>query len=239
MERAPLIHIEQLAKSYKAGEGEVRALRGVHVQVHTGEFVAVMGASGSGKSTLLHLLGLLDRPTSGSYIFEGVSVAEKTDAELAQLRGARIGFVFQAFHLLPGMSAVENVALPLLYAGVHPRERRARAVRALERVGLGHRLEHIPQQMSGGERQRVAIARALVNEPSVIFADEPTGNLDSKTGEEVLRLFSALHADGRTIMLITHEREAAAYAERILTMRDGTIMSDEKNQERRTAGFQK
>jgi putative ABC transport system ATP-binding protein len=235
----PLIEVSHLTKAYTSGEETVQALRDVSLRVNRGEFVAVMGSSGSGKSTLLHVLGLLDRQTSGTYHFDGQALEAVSDAERSAMRGAKMGFVFQAFHLLPGMDTVGNVALPLVYAGVAPKERVARAKEALTTVGLAHRFTHVPNQLSGGERQRVAIARALVNEPSIVFADEPTGNLDSRTGEEVLRLFSRLHAAGRTILLITHEREAAAYAERIVTMKDGLIVRDERNTDRRFESFEK
>jgi putative ABC transport system ATP-binding protein len=217
-----LIKAEGLTKVYQMGEAQVHALRGVDLQVEQGESLALMGPSGSGKSTLMHLLGCLDTPTAGVYHLERQDVSLLSHNERARVRNSRIGFVFQTFNLLPRLSALDNVALPLLY------ERRARDVKerakgALERVGLDHRVNHRPTEMSGGERQRVAIARALVTEPTIILADEPTGNLDSVTGASILRLLAALNEEGRTLLLVTHDAQVAAYAHRILQMRDGLL----------------
>ncbi len=216
-----IIDASELHKIYRAGPTEVHALRGVSLQVERGEFLAVMGPSGSGKSTLLHILGCLDRPTSGTYRFDGTDVRRLSDRQMARLRNRRIGFVFQSFNLLPRETALENVTLPLLYAG--ERKLRERGLRALEMVGLADRAHHYPGQLSGGEQQRVAIARALVKEPDVILADEPTGNLDSRTTEDILDLFHQAHERGITIVIITHNREVAEHAERIIHLRDGMI----------------
>jgi putative ABC transport system ATP-binding protein len=224
MSAAWVIETEELAKTYKMGPIEVRALREASMRIAPGEFIALMGASGSGKSTLLHLLGCLDRPTSGRYSLEGRDVSRLTGDERAIVRSRKIGFVFQNFNLLPRLSALENVMLPLLYRGREARVRE-RAVEALRRVGLGNRAQHAPAELSGGERQRVAIARALVVDPTLILADEPTGSLDSVTGQEVLRLLLELQQDGRTIILVTHDPGVAAYARRRLYMKDGAIVS--------------
>lgn len=210
------------------GDNVVHALAGIDFTVNTGEFTAIMGPSGSGKSTLMNILGCLDRPTAGSYQLDGQEVATLNDDQLAMTRNKKIGFVFQSFNLLPRMSAVENVALPLVYSGVEKKERQERAVRALTMVDLGQRLHHQPNEMSGGQRQRVAIARALVNDPTIIMADEPTGNLDTKSGNEVMEIFTELHSQGRTIILVTHEPDIAENAKRVITVRDGNIVSDEK-----------
>lgn len=222
--RRPLIEVRDVHKTYAQGSLQVHALRGVSLLVREGEFVAIMGPSGSGKSTLMHLLGCLDRPSQGSCRIGGVEVGELDDTRLAQLRNARIGFIFQQFHLLPRLPAWRNVELPLLYARSGSRaERRARALLALEGVGLAGRAEHRPMEMSGGEQQRVAAARALVGEPDLILADEPTGNLDSASADDVLGFFRALHEAGRTIVLITHEPDVAARAERTIHLRDGQL----------------
>jgi putative ABC transport system ATP-binding protein len=225
-----LIALVDVAKTYASGESAVHALDGVSLTVEEGECVAIMGASGSGKSTMMNVIGCLDRPTSGLYELAGRRVSEMGPRELAQVRNRLIGFVFQQFNLLPRTSAVDNVALPLVYAGVSRAERRARASEALRRVGLGERLEHRPNQLSGGQQQRVAIARAIVNEPKVILADEPTGALDSRTSVEVMALFQDLWRSGITIVLVTHEPDIAEYASRVVSMRDGAIVSDTRHE---------
>jgi putative ABC transport system ATP-binding protein len=222
----PLIVVEKLTKVYKTGEVEVRALDGVSLTIQSGEFVAIMGSSGSGKSTLMNILGCLDRPTSGRYVLAGREVSKLDRNELAEVRNEVLGFVFQNFNLLSRTSAAENVELPLVYQGVGSRERRERARRALERVGLGGRLDHTPNQLSGGQQQRVAIARALVGDPKVILADEPTGNLDSRTSIEVMALFQELGRSGITIALVTHEPDIAEYASRVIVVKDGRILTD-------------
>jgi putative ABC transport system ATP-binding protein len=224
----PLIRLLGVERVYRAGATEVRALQGVDLAIFPGEMVAIMGPSGSGKSTLLHIMGLLDRPTSGRYLLEGVEVSSLDDDARSRLRNRKIGFVFQAYNLLPRATAVENVELPLLYAGV-VRGRRRRAIEALERVGLGHRLHHRPTQLSGGEQQRVAIARAVVNNPSLILADEPTGNLDTKTGQEIMALFRHLQGQGITVVLVTHEEDVARWADRIVMIRDGRIVGERRD----------
>jgi putative ABC transport system ATP-binding protein len=224
----PLILLEQIVKTYQMGDVKVCALQGVSLAVAPRELVAIMGASGSGKSTLMNIIGCLDRPTSGRYLLVGHEVSKLGRNELAEVRNHTLGFVFQSFNLLARTSAVENVELPLLYAGIPARERRRRAVLALERVGLGARIHHFPSQLSGGQQQRVAIARALVNEPQVILADEPTGNLDSKTSIEVMAIFQELQRSGITIVLVTHEPDIAAYADRVIVMRDGSVLSDSR-----------
>ena len=222
----PLIQVEGLAKLYRMGDSEVWALRGLSLSIHKGEFVAIMGASGSGKSTLMNLLGCLDRPTRGRYWLDGSDVYRTNAEGLANIRNRQVGFVFQSFNLLARTSAVENVELPLIYAGLPARSRRKLATAALERVGLGKRLEHTPGQLSGGQQQRVAIARALVTRPALILADEPTGNLDSRTSLDVMRLFQELGQEGMTIVLVTHEPDIAAFAGRVIVMRDGELQSD-------------
>ena len=221
-----VIRLEDVEKTYRMGEVVVHALRGLSLEIGAGEFVAVMGASGSGKSTLMNIIGCLDRPTRGRYLLDGEDVSDLDADRLAAIRNRALGFVFQSFHLLARTSALENVELPLLYAGVPVRDRRRRAREALDHVGLGDRLDHLPSQLSGGQQQRVAIARALVNAPRVILADEPTGNLDSETSVEVMSLFQAMWRRGITVLAITHEREIAAFAERVIEMRDGRVLSD-------------
>jgi len=224
----PLIELSEVKKTYHMGDSSVHALAGVSLHIDAGEFVAVMGSSGSGKSTLMNLLGCLDRPTSGTYRLAGRDVSQLDRNTLADIRNRTLGFVFQSFNLLSRTSALENVELPLLYAGVPARERKQRAMQALCRVGLGARAQHLPNQMSGGQQQRVAIARALVNEPSVILADEPTGNLDSHTSLEIMALFQALGDSGMTIVLVTHENDIAVFASRKVLMRDGQLLSDQR-----------
>ena len=221
-----VIEIEQVTKLYRMGEEVIHALRGVGLRIHCNEYLAIMGPSGSGKSTLMNMLGCLDTPTAGRYDFSGKNVAHMDDDELAEIRNREIGFVFQTFNLLPRSDALHNVELPLIYAGVHKHERRERALRALDHVGLGQRVHHKPNELSGGQRQRVAIARALVNNPSIILADEPTGNLDSRTGEEIMALFEELYRQGNTIIVVTHEEDIAHHARRIVRLRDGLIESD-------------
>jgi putative ABC transport system ATP-binding protein len=223
-----VIDIENITKDYVMGEEIVRALRGVSLQIQRNEYIAVMGPSGSGKSTLMNMLGCLDTPTSGRYEFNGRNVAEMNDDELAAIRNREIGFVFQTFNLLPRSNSLRNVELPLIYAGIDPETREERAIQALVDVGLGDRLHHKPNELSGGQRQRVAVARALVTRPSIILADEPTGNLDSKTGGEIMVLLEDLYYRGNTIILVTHERDIAAHARRTVHLRDGVIESDER-----------
>ncbi|MBI4232860.1 MAG: ABC transporter ATP-binding protein [Chloroflexi bacterium] len=227
MARDTVIQLEDITRIYRAGSVEVRALEGVSLSVPRGEMLAIMGPSGSGKSTLMNILGLLDRPTAGRYTLEGQEVSRLRETQLARLRNARIGFVFQTFNLLSRTSAVANVELPLVYAGVW-RRRRRRAMEMLERVGLAQRAKHRPNELSGGEQQRVAIARALVNTPSILMADEPTGNLDSRTGAEILRLFEELQAEGITVLLVSHDPEVAARADRIVRLRDGRLVAEER-----------
>ncbi|MDP5090517.1 MAG: ABC transporter ATP-binding protein [Saprospiraceae bacterium] len=230
MEKKPLISIENLRKTYIMGDNEVKALQSASLNIYKNEYVALMGPSGSGKSTLMNLLGCLDSPTSGVYSLNGNNVANMVDEELAIVRNKEIGFVFQTFNLLPRLSALENVALPLVYAGVPIKARLNRAKDMLAAVGLKDRMDHKPNELSGGQRQRVAVARALVNNPSIILADEPTGNLDSKTSYEIMQLFEEIHKLGNTIILVTHEPDIAAHAHRIFNLKDGYIESDEINQ---------
>ena len=222
-----VIRIENLTRFYTIGEETVRALNGINLSIKKNEYVALMGPSGSGKSTLMNIIGCLDTPTSGEYFLNGPNVAQLSDSELAAIRNKEIGFVFQTFNLLPRLTALQNVALPLVYAGIPEAERLKKAKEVLEQVGLGDRIKHRPNELSGGQRQRVAVARALVNHPSIILADEPTGNLDSKTSEEIMQLLDIIHQAGNTIVLVTHEEDIALRAKRVVRMRDGIIESDQ------------
>ena len=224
-----LVEVKDLYKIYNPGENEVRALDGVSLSVDEGEFLAIIGQSGSGKSTFMNMLGLLDIPTSGTYLLDGIDTANMTDDELSEIRNKKIGFIFQGFNLIPSLTAIENVELPLVYRGMPKSERHALAVDALERVGLANRMDHLPKQMSGGQQQRVAIARAVAAKPPIILADEPTGNLDSHSGIEVMRILHELHKDGRTIILITHDNDIAAEAHRVIRISDGQIVEDYLN----------
>jgi putative ABC transport system ATP-binding protein len=228
MSKKPVIQITDLTKVYQMGNTEVHALAGVTFDIQENEYIAIMGPSGSGKSTLMNMIGCLDTPTSGDYILNGNNVSNMDDAELAEVRNREIGFVFQTFNLLPRTSCLANAELPLIYSGMKSADRKARAKDVLIKVGLGDRIDHKPNELSGGQRQRVAIARALVNNPSIILADEPTGNLDTKTGEEILMLFEELYRQGNTIIVVTHEQEIADHARRIIRLRDGVIESDSK-----------
>jgi putative ABC transport system ATP-binding protein len=223
-----VILTHKLTRDYDMGSEIVRALRGVDVQIRRNEYVAVMGPSGSGKSTLMNLIGCLDTPTAGEYWLNGQKVSDLVDDELAHIRNKEIGFVFQTFNLLPRASALHNVELPLIYAGISARGRRERAAHALTRVGLGDRMDHKPNELSGGQRQRVAIARALVNDPSILLADEPTGNLDSTTSQEIMAVFGELHRQGQTVVMVTHEADIAAHAARVVTLRDGLVATDQR-----------
>ena len=220
------IDLQEIVKTYKTGSIEVQALRGVTLRIERGEYVAIMGPSGSGKSTLMNVIGCLDRPTSGNYRLDGIDVSALDDRALAKIRLEKLGFIFQGFNLLPRTDAMKNVSLPLFYAKVSPKERRERAQRALAEVGLADRAHHRPSELSGGQQQRVAIARALINNPAVLLADEPTGNLDTATSEEILSLFKSLHRSGRTIVVVTHDEEVAERANRVVRLRDGLILSD-------------
>lgn len=226
----PIIEIEALTKWYTIGQETVKALNGVNLTVNKNEYVALMGPSGSGKSTLMNILGCLDTPTQGKYCLNGPDVAKLSDSQLAEIRNKEIGFVFQTFNLLPRYSALENVALPLVYAGFNKEQRNKKAAEVLSQVGLGDRMKHKPNELSGGQRQRVAVARALVNTPSIILADEPTGNLDTKTSYEIMLLFEEIHKQGNTIIVVTHEEDIARHAHRIVRLRDGVIESDEVNE---------
>lgn len=224
-----IIRIEGIRKIYKLGNQQVRALDGVDITIHENEYVAIMGPSGSGKSTMMNILGCLDTPTEGVYMLNGTDVSRMDDSQLADVRNREIGFVFQSFNLLPKYTAIENVALPLIYAGITRQEREERARKALEEVGLQQRMEHKPAELSGGQRQRVAVARALINRPSIILADEPTGNLDTKTSIEVMNLFEQIYNNGNTVIVVTHEEDIALHARRIIRLRDGKIESDTIN----------
>ena len=223
-----LIQVDEVWKTYQVGEQQVHALRGLTVDIEQGEYTALMGPSGSGKSTLMNMLGCLDTPTSGRYHLAGEDVGTLDDDALAEIRNRRIGFVFQTFNLMPRYTAMENVALPLVYAGASKADREARAKEVLRQVGLGDRMDHRPNELSGGQRQRVAVARALVNQPDLLLADEPTGNLDTKTSLEIMALFGEIHASGNTVVLVTHEEDIAAYAHRVVRLRDGVVAADER-----------
>ena len=228
-----LIRIENLTRTYKIGEEVIHALNGVNLEIEQNQYVALMGPSGSGKSTLMNILGCLDRPSNGDYFLNGPNVATLDDNQLAVIRNKEIGFVFQTFNLLPKYTALENVALPLVYAGWSEEKRIARAQEVLDQVGLKDRMKHKPNELSGGQRQRVAVARALVNKPSIILADEPTGNLDTKTSYEIMHLFQEIHDAGNTVILVTHEEDIASYAHRIIRMRDGVVESEKSHQPNR------
>jgi len=234
-----IIRIEKLHKVYRMGRMEVRAVRGISMEVAAGEFVAIMGASGSGKSTMMNIIGCLDTLTRGGYWLDGEDVATIGAKKLAAIRNKKIGFVFQSFNLLPKLTAQKNVELPMIYAGVSGKKRRQAAAEALERVGLGDRMHHKPSELSGGQMQRVAIARSLVNKPAIILADEPTGNLDSKSGEEIIGIFQSLNDEGATIVMVTHEREVAMHSKRIVMFRDGLVVTDEPVENPMRAGGQK
>ncbi|MBW8685390.1 ABC transporter ATP-binding protein [Chitinophaga rhizophila] len=225
-----VIHLEQIRKSYFIGKNELPVLKGINLDILKNEYVALMGPSGSGKSTLMNMLGCLDTPTSGSYILSGHDVSKMEDDALARVRNKEIGFVFQQFNLMPRLSALENVAVPLIYAGINKKDREDKARFMLEKVGLGQRYKHKPNELSGGQCQRVAIARALVNDPSLILADEPTGNLDTKTSIEIMDIFGKIHSSGNTVVLVTHEEDIAAHARRVVRLRDGLIESDRLNE---------
>jgi putative ABC transport system ATP-binding protein len=233
-EKTPVIQLINIRREYKMGEEVIKALNGVNLDIYRNDYVAIMGPSGSGKSTLMNMIGCLDTPSEGSYILNGTNVSQMGDNDLAEVRNKEIGFVFQTFNLLPRSTALENVALPLIYAGKGRSERTSIATKALQDVGLGDRMTHKPNELSGGQRQRVAVARALVNNPSIILADEPTGNLDSKTSHEIMALLEELHRQGQTIILVTHEEDIALYAKRIIRLRDGVVESVQENTKQRT-----
>jgi putative ABC transport system ATP-binding protein len=235
----PLITIKDLGRKYVIGAETIHALKSVSLTINKGEFVALMGPSGSGKSTLMNLLGCLDTPTKGEYILNGINVSEMSESELATVRNKEIGFVFQTFNLLPRSTALDNVALPLIYAGIKKKDRDVRSIQALENVGLGNRVHHKPNELSGGQRQRVAVARALINNPSIILADEPTGNLDTKTSTEIMGLIEEIHSKGNTIIIVTHEEDIAQHAHRIVRMRDGLIEEDYLNKDIKTVSSKK
>lgn len=226
----PIIDIKAITRDFQLGSETVHVLKGIDLRIEKGEYVALMGPSGSGKSTLMNILGCLDTPTAGSYILNGKQVSEMPDNELAEIRNKEIGFVFQTFNLMPRTTALDNVALPMVYAGYSKNDRTVRATEVLTQVGLADRMDHKPNQLSGGQRQRVAVGRALVNKPSIILADEPTGNLDSKTSVEIMKLFGEIHANGNTVILVTHEEDIADHAHRIIRLRDGIIEKDFKNE---------
>ena len=228
MNGEPVVKVAEVRKTYRMGEIEVQALQGINLLVNKGEFLSIMGPSGCGKSTLMHILGCLDRPTSGHVMLDSVEIDKLDDNSLAEIRNKKVGFVFQTFNLLPKLNAIENVELPLIYAGVRFEERRQKALELLAIVGLQDRATHKPSELSGGQSQRVAVARALINNPSIILADEPTGNLDSKSGEEIIHLFAELNARGNTIIMVTHDREIAGHGQRIVRLKDGLVVADEK-----------
>ncbi len=225
-----IISLKNIRKTYDLGKVKIEVLKGLNATINKNEYVAIMGPSGSGKSTLMNILGCLDKPTVGNYVLNGTDVSQMNDDQLAEVRNKEIGFVFQTFNLLARLSGVENVALPLIYAGLNKANRNAKAESILQAVGLGHRMKHKPNELSGGERQRVAVARALVNDPSIILADEPTGNLDTKTSYEIMELFEEIHKKGNTVIIVTHEEDIARYAHRIIRIRDGVIERDEINE---------